>query len=249
MKKSNLKSLINHIIREAVVNKLGEGQPVGGVKNDHPFDAGRNNVMKAVNIAENERPCDCGSGMPSEWQYDGQGIELCRACPKCKQKKLSKYRPEILRGYSQADVDEPIEPEDDRYEESVVKEKVGFDGKYVDDMESGVAVKKLHNLDENCDINQQRAVAMLQDFARRLIYTLGIKDRSSYVTAEKVIKDFLPTFSEYFPENVNEQTGTGAVAGYATPFAFSKNKEGSGRAIASAKKYGKVVKSISEKKK
>ena len=46
MKKSNLKSLINHIIREAVVNKLGEGQPVGGVKNDHPFDTGRNNVMK-----------------------------------------------------------------------------------------------------------------------------------------------------------------------------------------------------------
>ena len=44
-------------------------------------------------------------------------------------------------------MDEPIEPEDDRYEETVVKEKVGFDGKYVDDMESGV-VKKLHNLNE-----------------------------------------------------------------------------------------------------
>ena len=26
-------------------------------------------------------------------------------------------------------------------------------------------------------------------------------------------------------------TGTGAVAGYQTPFAFSKNKQGSGRAI------------------
>ncbi len=249
MKHSQLKSLINHIIRESVINKLGEGQPIGGVKNDHPFDAGRNNVMKAVNIAEtNGRPCSCGSGLSSYWQNDGRGIPLCRVCPECKTEKLKKYRPEILKPYSQADVDEPIEPEDDRYEESTVKEKVGFDGKYVDDMESGVAVKKLHNLDEVTGMNQQRAVSMLQDFARRLIYTLGIKDKSSYVTAEKVIKEFLPTFSEYFPDNVNEETGTGAVAGYQTPFAFSKNKMGSSRAIASAKKYGKVVKSISEKK-
>jgi hypothetical protein len=29
----------------------------------------------------------------------------------CRKAKLSRYRPEILRGYSQADVDEPIEPE------------------------------------------------------------------------------------------------------------------------------------------
>ena len=326
MKKSNLKSLINQIVKETIIKKLGEGQPIGGVKNDHDFDGGRKNVMKAVNVAENNgRSCECGSGLSSEWQYDGQGIELCRACPKCKQKKLSKYRPEILRGYTQSDVDEPIESEDDRCEEVVrpnnylgkdlfdkrrelesqinqlreaLKEKrffgkveeirgqlnrlernlikvniqirtlinqsknyqsggaqmypreaVGFDGKYVDDMESGVAVKKLHGLDESADMNQQRAVVMLQDFARRLIYSLGIKDRSSYVKAEKVIQEFLPTFSEYFPDqNLNEETGTGAVAGYQTPFAFSKKKMGSSRAIASAKKYGKVVKSISENK-
>ena len=130
------------------------------------------------------------------------------------------------------------------------REKVGFDGKYVDDMESGVAVKKLHGLDEDCGINQQRPMVMYQDFTRRLIYGLGIQDKSSYVKAEKIIKDFLPTFSEYFPDNnLKEETGTGAVAGYATPYAFSKKKEGSSRAIASAKKYGTVVKSISEKKK
>lgn len=60
-----------------------------------------------------QRPCDCGSGEMSNWEFDGNGIPLCRACPACRQKKLSRYRPEILRGYTQADVDEPIEPEDD----------------------------------------------------------------------------------------------------------------------------------------
>lgn len=47
--------------------------------------------------------------MNSWWVYDAQGIELCKVCPKCEKEKLSRYRPEILTGYSQADVDEPIE--------------------------------------------------------------------------------------------------------------------------------------------
>ena len=42
---------------------------------------------------------------------DAQGIELCRVCEVCEQVKLSRYRPEILAGYNQSDVDEPIEPE------------------------------------------------------------------------------------------------------------------------------------------
>jgi len=130
------------------------------------FKKGVTVPFAAVNVGEgmhDSRPCDCGSGQDSEWQFDGQGIPLVRACAKCKQKKLSKYRPEILKRYTQADVDEPIEPEDDRYE-----------------------------------------------------------------------------------EDVSEQTGTGAVGGYSTPFAFSK-KGGTSRAIKAAKKYGKVVKSISER--
>lgn len=45
----------------------------------------------------------------SWWEYDGNGIELCRVCPKCKREKLARYRPELLRPYSQADVDESIE--------------------------------------------------------------------------------------------------------------------------------------------
>lgn len=59
-----------------------------------------------------EQPCDCGSGDMGEWEYDAQGIPLCWCCPKCKREKLSHYRPEILTGYGQSDVDEPIEPDD-----------------------------------------------------------------------------------------------------------------------------------------
>jgi hypothetical protein len=60
----------------------------------------------------NDKPCNCGSGLNSHWVNDAQGIPLCRVCPSCKEEKLSRYRPEILSGYTQADVDEPIEPED-----------------------------------------------------------------------------------------------------------------------------------------
>lgn len=47
----------------------------------------------------------------SWWEHDAQGIELCRVCAECKDVKLSRYRPEILTGYDQNDVNEPIEPE------------------------------------------------------------------------------------------------------------------------------------------
>jgi len=45
----------------------------------------------------------------SWWAVDAQGIPLCRVCHKCEKEKLSGYRPEILSGYDQSDVDEPIE--------------------------------------------------------------------------------------------------------------------------------------------
>lgn len=51
-------------------------------------------------------------GDGSWWEHDGRNIPLCRVCEKCKEAKLSEYRPEILRPYTQADVDETIEPED-----------------------------------------------------------------------------------------------------------------------------------------
>lgn len=55
--------------------------------------------------------CSCGSAKDSWWEYDAQGIPLCRVCEDCREKKLLRYRPEILTGYTQADVDEPIEEE------------------------------------------------------------------------------------------------------------------------------------------
>ena len=42
-------------------------------------------------------------------EYDAQGIYLCRVCDTCRKAKLGQYRPEILSGYTQTDVDEPIE--------------------------------------------------------------------------------------------------------------------------------------------
>jgi len=49
----------------------------------------------------------------SWWVNDAQGIPLAKVCDKCEQEKLSRYRPEILRGYNQSDVDEPIDADDD----------------------------------------------------------------------------------------------------------------------------------------
>ena len=42
---------------------------------------------------------------------DAQGIYLSRVCAECVDARLATYRPEILTGYTQADVDEPIEAE------------------------------------------------------------------------------------------------------------------------------------------
>ena len=48
----------------------------------------------------------------SWWVNDGQGISLAQVCETCEEAKLSRYRPEIMRHYTQADVDEPIEEAD-----------------------------------------------------------------------------------------------------------------------------------------
>ena len=45
-------------------------------------------------------------------EVDARGIYLCRVCSRCRAAKLATYRPEVLRGYSEADVDEPIYEDD-----------------------------------------------------------------------------------------------------------------------------------------
>lgn len=59
----------------------------------------------------------CVSGVvssePSWWANDAQGIPLCRVCNLCINEKLARYRPEILTGYDQNDVDEPVNGEED----------------------------------------------------------------------------------------------------------------------------------------
>lgn len=48
-------------------------------------------------------------GDGSWWEHDAQGIPLCRVCDECKDAKLSRYPKHILTGYSQADIDEPLD--------------------------------------------------------------------------------------------------------------------------------------------
>ncbi len=55
--------------------------------------------------------CNCGSGQEKYAVHDAQGIFLCYVCSKCEKEKLSIYKPEILTGYTQANVNEPIEPD------------------------------------------------------------------------------------------------------------------------------------------
>jgi len=52
--------------------------------------------------------CPCGSGLPSRWQHDARGIELCRTCAKCHKEKMARYRPDVLTDPNYP-ADEPIE--------------------------------------------------------------------------------------------------------------------------------------------
>lgn len=67
--------------------------------------------MKTNHKAEDLTRHQCNRS-ESWWEHDAQGIPLCRVCDLCRTAKLSRYRPEILTGYTQEDVNEPIEPQD-----------------------------------------------------------------------------------------------------------------------------------------
>jgi hypothetical protein len=57
------------------------------------------------------RLCPCGSGKASQWQYDARGIECCRTCEDCHQKKMSRYRKDVLIDPNYW-ADEPIEEDE-----------------------------------------------------------------------------------------------------------------------------------------
>jgi len=50
--------------------------------------------------------CNCGSKKPAYWLNDGHGIPLCKVCEDCEEKKLKRYRPDILDSY---EAEEPID--------------------------------------------------------------------------------------------------------------------------------------------
>ena len=54
----------------------------------------------------------CNTGKEAWWEFDAQGIPLCKVCADCADEALSRFRPEMLTGYDQSDVDEPIEPQE-----------------------------------------------------------------------------------------------------------------------------------------
>jgi hypothetical protein len=58
------------------------------------------------------RPCPCGSGESSWWVSDARGIPLARVCSTCREKQLSKYRPEVLTNPSYDTYGERVEEDE-----------------------------------------------------------------------------------------------------------------------------------------
>ena len=55
------------------------------------------------------KPCRCGSGFDHHPLFDCHGIFCDYVCGACEHETRAKYRPETFSGYTQADIDEPIE--------------------------------------------------------------------------------------------------------------------------------------------
>jgi hypothetical protein len=54
------------------------------------------------------RPCPCGSGQESTWQYDARGLPLARTCVECHTRKMDAYRADVITDANYWH-DEPIE--------------------------------------------------------------------------------------------------------------------------------------------
>jgi len=57
------------------------------------------------------RLCQCKSGLGDYWLYDCHHIALCLVCSACEKDKRENYQPWVFTGYTDADVECPIEPE------------------------------------------------------------------------------------------------------------------------------------------
>ena len=92
-----------HSLVNALVQRLGR-----------PDDAGTTlgEIRHAVTLAADRLLIGHEHEPGAYWLRDAHGLELCKVCDKCEAFKRCHYRPEILTGYTQADVCEPIEPED-----------------------------------------------------------------------------------------------------------------------------------------
>lgn len=65
-------------------------------------------------MSRGDEPCR-HEGQDTWDLVDAQGIYCARVCAECEKRKIAEYKPMIFSGYSQADVDEPIEPEPSYY--------------------------------------------------------------------------------------------------------------------------------------
>lgn len=274
---------------------------------NHEFDAGRTSVMKAVNVAEIALAAPSNTeGSTNIQRRTIEGI----AKKGFKFLGMKAHGQIQLAELSNGKLTVFVFPDGSIKENNpaAVKEKVGSDGRYQDDMESGVAVKKLHQLKEQGIVRPYRFLYVgvgsgnvygvssaptiekaWEEFQKLTVRTgedasdaaydkatvkrkdngfwviqhkqstegmfllLDIHSQNPDVQREITQFGLIKYADEYLRDQrqstnpLEEESGTGAVGGYSTPFAFSRNKLGSGRAIAAAKKYGKVVKSISEK--
>jgi hypothetical protein len=63
-----------------------------------------------MNRRHEPRTCSCGSGLLAHWQFDARGIELVPTCEKCHERKMARYRKDVLTDPNYW-ADEPIDEE------------------------------------------------------------------------------------------------------------------------------------------
>jgi len=62
-------------------------------------------------VTDKHVPCRCGSGLPSAWAVDARRVEIARVCPRCEERVLAGYRPEVLTDGSY-EIDEDVDADD-----------------------------------------------------------------------------------------------------------------------------------------